>query len=326
MKKRNFISLLIILLTLIGLLIYLYSKAINVGASLETTHPYLAYAFYAIVSIVVLYFIVRPFLIILFSPSLSFYHLKEIDSKKEKKRNYKKLVKLSKRISKKKLVKRENIVILNNELTKSYDNFDEKYLNLKKTIRNVLNDDLKKDIRKIIISSARDTMYLTALSQNSFIDILVVVVNNFNMVKKIVTRCGFRPSYVRLMKLYLNVVMSSLIAEGAENIDFGSLLGGSLKGLAKPLVGSVIDGALNSFFMLRTGFLTRNYIFEESEENKYNIIKSAMVEAAAALPELAVQSVMKPVVDALKGTIVTPTKEIVKKVFSSKPVLEEITE
>jgi hypothetical protein len=35
---------------------------------------------------------------------------------------------------------------------------------------------------------------------------------------------------------------------------------------------------------------------------------------------------MKPVVDALKGTIVTPTKEIVKKVFSSKPVLEEITE
>ena len=50
-------------------------------------------------------------------------------------------------------------------------------------------------------------MYLTALSQNSFVDILVVVVNNFNMIKKIVIRCGFRPSYVKLMKLYFNVIL-----------------------------------------------------------------------------------------------------------------------
>ena len=51
-----------------------------------------------------------------------------------------------------------------------------------------------------------------------------------------------------------------------------------------------------------------------------------MVEAGAAFPELAVSSVMKPIVDAFKGTIINPTRDIVKKVFSSKPVLEEISE
>lgn len=325
MKKRNFISLVVLLLTLVGFLIYLYAKAIGVGDSLEKTHPYLAYAFYGIVSIVVLYFVVRPFLIVLFSPTYSLYSVSH-ENPNHHFKDYRKMVKLSKTLIRKKLVKKENIELLTNELKANSSYSNENYIQLKKVVKTVLNDDVKKDIRRIIISTARDTMYLTALSQNSFVDILVVVVNNFNMIKKIVIRCGFRPSYVKLMKLYFNVILSSLIAEGAENLDFNSLLGGGLKGLAKPIVGSIVDGALNGFFMLRTGFLAKNYIFEESENEKFNLVKSAMVEAGAAFPELAVSSVMKPIVDAFKGTIINPTRDIVKKVFSSKPVLEEISE
>ena len=94
------------------------------------------------------------------------------------------MVKLIKTLIRKKLVKKENIELLTNELKANSIYSNENYIQLKKVVKTVLNDYVKKDIHKIIISTARDTMYLTALSQNSFVDILVVVVNNFNMIKK----------------------------------------------------------------------------------------------------------------------------------------------
>ena len=333
MRKRNLLSLIILILSFFGFMLFLFAKASEVGITLRATHPYVEYAFYSLAGIGALFFIVRPFFIVLLSPSFTLYHLKSNigePNRKIMKDNYDKLKKISAKLIRERLIKEESIVLLNSELNSDNKDFTERYQSLKREVNHVIAVDIKKDIRRIIMSTARDTMYLTALSQNSFIDTFVVVVNNFRMVKKIIQRCGYRPSFFRLLKLYVNVIFSSLVAEGAQNVDLGSLLGNSIKGIAKPILGSVVDGALNSFFMLRTGFLTKNYIFNEvSDSNEFNIINSAMIEAAAALPELAIHSVIKPIIDILMGTIVTPTKGIVRKVFSGKsmyPELEEINE
>ena len=210
-----------------------------------------------------------------------------------------------------------------NELKKKEGELVDKYTSLKNIIDDCLNKNLKKDLRSIIVGASKDTLYLTSISQNSFIDILIVVINNFRLLKKIVVRCGFRPSFVRLLKFYINVSFSALIADGAQKMDVNSLFGGTLKGLAKPVVGSLLDGSVNAFFMLRTGFLARNYILDECDdaESKSESRRSAFVDASAALPELAIHSLITPVTQVVMNGVVNPTKKAVKDLFSKKEQL-----
>jgi uncharacterized membrane protein YcjF (UPF0283 family) len=225
--------------------------------------------------------------------------------------------KLAQRLIAKDIINDANKNILRNELKNEETDFSKKYDSFKTTLNKIIKEDLRGDIRKIIIQTARDTMYFTAISQNGFADVIIVLINNFRLIKKIVRRCGFRPTFSKLIRLYLHVTISCFVADGAQSADMGSLLGSSLKGLAKPLVGSLIEGAINSFFMLRAGFLTRNLIFEEhdSENKELNILKSSFAEAAAALPELTAATFIDPILQTLKGTFVTPTRVLMKKVW-----------
>ena len=193
-------------------------------------------------------------------------------------------------------------------------------MSFQKVLVKVLNEDIKKDIRDIIIDSAKDTLYLTSLSQNGLVDALIVLVNNFRMLKKIVIRCGFRPSFFRLFKFYCNVGISSLVADGAEQIDIQSMLGSAVKSFAKPIIESLVSGGVNAFLMLRTGFLARNYIFLDAEEanGKEEATQGAILDATAALPELTIKSVLTPVANAVNNTIVNPTKTAVKTLFGKK--------
>ena len=128
---------------------------------------------------------------------------------------------------------------------------------------------------------------------------------------------------MRLLKFYINVSFSALVADGAQKMDANSLFGGALKGLAKPVVGSLLEGSVNAFFMLRTGFLARNYILEEcdDEDSKIATRRSAFIDASTALPELAVHSIIAPVTNAVMGGVVNPTKKVVKDLFSKKEKL-----
>lgn len=128
---------------------------------------------------------------------------------------------------------------------------------------------------------------------------------------------------MRLLKFYINVSFSALIADGAQKIDVNSIFGGALKGLAKPIVGSLLDGTVNAFFMLRTGFLARNYIIEEcnDEDEKEEVRRSAFMDAASAIPELTVHSIIAPVSEIIMGGVVNPTKKAVKQLFSKKEKL-----
>ena len=235
------------------------------------------------------------------------------------------MYKFSKRLIRNKSINEENLALLKNELSKKDLDLVEKDVSLQKLLQQIIVNDVQKDIKNIIITSAKDTLYLTSLSQNGLVDALVVIVNNFRMLKKIVIRCGFRPSFFRLLKFYINVAVSSLIADGLEKVDISSLLGGTLNSIAKPLVGSVINGAVNALTMLRTGFLARNYIFLDAKNEKEEAVNGAFLEAVKVLPELVVKSVLTPITKAVSNTIVNPTKKVVKTLFSKQEnlVIEE---
>lgn len=327
MKKKNIISCLLIVLGFTAFILWVVSMAFKIGNNLGNISVYLKYFYYFTAFIVIYFLLIKPFLEVMFAPSFTLERLhKELEGKQKKivvANNYKKLRRLAKRLINKKLVNEENITLLKNELKRKEGSLVDKYTSLKTLIDKVINKDLRKDIRSIVISASRDTLYLTSISQNSFIDILIVVINNFRLLKKIVIRCGFRPSFMRLLKFYINVSFSALIADGAQKIDVNSIFGGALKGLAKPIVGSLLDGTVNAFFMLRTGFLARNYIIEEcnDEDEKEEVRRSAFMDAASAIPELTVHSIIAPVSEIIMGGVVNPTKKAVKQLFSKKEKL-----
>lgn len=329
-KGRNIISLIFILLGFVAFMLWIVSIVFDVANRIENLNiPYLVYVYYAAASAFIIYFIIHPFCSVLFAPTFNFkasyIPLLGKQSRKNVEKHYKKMCKFSKRLIRYKSINEENVLLLKEELKKKNLELVEKDTSLQKLLQKIIVSDIQKDIKDIIISSSRDTMYLTALSQNGFVDALVVIVNNFRMLKKIVIRCGFRPSFFRLLKFYINVGVSSMLAEGLEKIDMSSLLGGSLNTIAKPLVGSVMNGAINALTMLRMGFLARNYIFINTKDEKEEAVNGAFLEAIKVLPELVVKSVLTPITKAVSNTIVSPTKKVVKTLFSKKEnlVIEE---
>ena len=331
MRKKNLIACTFIVLGFIAFLLWVVSSVFKIGNNLEEISVYFKYFYYFVALIVIYFLLVKPFLVVMFAPSFSLEKInKKLEGKQKKKvvaTNYKNLRKLANRMVKKNIVNEEKKELLKEELKKKEGNLVDKYTSLKSIVDECLNKDLKKDLRSIIINASKDTLYLTSISQNGFVDILVVVVNNFRLLKKIVVRCGFRPSFMRLFKFYINVSFSALIADGAQKMDVNNIFGGALKGLAKPVVGSLLEGSVNAFFMLRTGFLARNYILDEcdDEESRSESRRSALIDASSALPELVVQSVITPVTQVVMNGVVNPTKKAVKDLFSKKEplVIEE---
>lgn len=327
MKKRNIVACAFIFLGFIAFLLWAVSGTFKIGANLKEISVYLQYCYYFVATIVIYFLLVKPFLVVMFAPSFSLEKMNKTLKGKQKKMvissNYKKLRKLAHRLIKKKLVNESYMTTLKDELKKKEGDLLTKYTSLKSLIDNCINKDLKKDLRNIVVNASKDTLYLTSISQNSFVDIMIVVINNFRLLKKIVVRCGFRPSFMRLFKFYVNVSFSALIADGAQKMDVNSLFGGTLKGLAKPVVGSLLDGSVNAFFMLRTGFLARNYILNEcdDEESKSETRRSALVDASAALPELAIHTIVAPVTQVVMDGVVNPTKKAVKELFGKKEKL-----
>lgn len=331
MKKRNLISFIVIVLGFIAFLLWVVSVIFKIGMNLKDVTIYLQYFYYFVAAVVVYFLLIKPFIVVMFAPSFSLEKInKKLNGKQKKKtvvKNYKNLRKLAARLINKKLVGEDKSLLIKNELKRKDGDLVSKYQGLKVLVDNCIKKDLKKDIRKIIVEASKDTLYLTSISQNSFIDILIVVINNFRLLKRIVVRCGFRPSFMRLLKFYINVSFSALIADGAQKMDINSVFGGALKGLAKPIVGSLLDGSVNAFFMLRTGFLARNYILEEcsDEDSKNEVRRSAFIDASSALPELAVNSVIAPVGQVVMDGVINPTKKAVKGLFIKKEklVIEE---
>lgn len=296
MKKFYWFLVFIIAFSVFSLVVYY--NVLKVGIVLREHNIYVEYGFYGLAIILYFALVIDPLISIFFAPVYSVSKI--ISGDKE---NYPFCVKLSKNLLKNGKLKENEKQELNTLLQSTEK---DKKTKLNKKLFLLYNNTVKKNIDDYIKETSKNTFYLTALSQKGFLDMLIVVVNNFKMIKALILMCGFRPSFIRVLKIYINIFFSSLIADGAESLNLSSLFGSTLGSGLKIAVNSITNGTINAFFMLRTGILAKQYLFtEEVKSKKFELRKTAMVEAAALLPSI------------ITSVVTDPLKNLSKLLFKS---------
>ena len=171
---------------------------------------------------------------------------------------------------------------------------------LKIALSKIFDSTIKKELNKIIVSHAESVFMTTAISQNGRLDAIAVLTINLKLIKELVVKCGFRPSYAALGKLSFNVLTSAIIAESLEDMKFSELFPQStLNALAempiiKTVTGSLAQGAGNALLSLRVGIVCRNYLFMNLKGlNRREIRKMAFAEAMVLFPRVIGESIKK---------------------------------
>lgn len=277
-KKTKYIWYVIAICCLILFALMLISSVIEIGERLGHIHLAVEILFYVLVVVLVFFGIINPIRIIIGSPDLAIVTTLDTDDPR--------IYKVYKRVA-------QNIVANNNlpedsaKLLTNYETREELLINL----QYVFQTDVKKDLNRIIINQAKVVLISTAICQSARFDMITVFSVNLQMIKKLVLKCGFRPSMKNLSKLTINVFGTALIAEGLENMRLEDILpNSSLNALGeipliKPILSSVIQGVANALLTIRIGCVTRKYLFRDgSVVTKEEIRRQALKEAAKILP------------------------------------------
>lgn len=275
-KKRFWILIGIGVVVLFGFI--LLSNIISVGERLRGVHEYIEYGFYGLSVILVYVLVINPVRVITLSPTFSIDALLDDDNKRFK--IYKDAAKV--------LIKNDYLTSEDKEnLHKSMHNKDE----LKNALTVVFDTTIKKEINKLIIKNSTTVMVSTALSQNGNLDMLSVVAINLKMIKEIVQLSGFRPTYPNLAKLSVNVLITSLIAEGLEDIEVSELLPNKISEtltdlpFIKTISSSILSGIANGMLTCRVGVITRSYLFNDNKLlTKRQIRRMAYLESIKMMP------------------------------------------
>lgn len=284
---------------LIVFTLMLLSSVINIGERLRKIHVSVEIAFYVLVFLIVFLVIINPIRIILTSPSFEICTTLDPDSHK---------VRSVYRAVARNMAKNQNVDEEHRLLLTKYKNYDELQMNM--TV--VFHDCIKKNLNNIIIKKAKTVLISTAICQNARMDMITVFSVNLNMIKDLVTECGFRPNMTNLLKLTINVFSTALIAEGLESISIDDILPNSVNNalgqipFIKPVMASVTQGIANALLTIRIGCVTRKYLFRDGNIiTKEDIRKSAFKDSLILLPMV------------LYGTLTFIPKKIVH-MFGSK--------
>lgn len=284
---------------LIVFTLMLLSSVINIGERIRKIHVSVEIAFYVLVFLIVFLVIINPIRIILTSPSFEICTTLDPDSHK---------VRSVYRAVARNMAKNQNVDEEHRLLLTKYKNYDELQMNM--TV--VFHDCIKKNLNNIIIKKAKTVLISTAICQNARMDMITVFSVNLNMIKDLVTECGFRPNMTNLSKLTINVFSTALIAEGLESISIDDILPNSVNNalgqipFIKPVMASVTQGIANALLTIRIGCVTRKYLFRDGNIiTKEDIRKSAFKDSLILLPMV------------LYGTLTFIPKKIVH-MFGSK--------
>ena len=284
---------------LIVFTLMLLSSVINIGERLRKIHVSVEIAFYVLVFLIVFLVIINPIRIILTSPSFEICTTLDPDSHK---------VRSVYRAVARNMAKNQNVDEEHRLLLTKYKNYDELQMNM--TVG--FHDCIKKNLNNIIIKKAKTVLISTAICQNARMDMITVFSVNLNMIKDLVTECGFRPNMTNLSKLTINVFSTALIAEGLESISIDDILPNSVNNalgqipFIKPVMASVTQGIANALLTIRIGCVTRKYLFRDGNIiTKEDIRKSAFKDSLILLPMV------------LYGTLTFIPKKIVH-MFGSK--------
>lgn len=281
MKKRNKFWIMIGIGVGIITLLIIISSVISVGERLRKINVYVEYGFYVLSLILFWILIVNPIRIIVFSPTFSLATVMDEQDNK----HFHVYQKVARGFI-------ANNVVNDSEKEEIKQNINNKE-KLRVTMNNIFDNNIKKQINKIIFNNAKTVMISTAISQNGRLDMLTVLSVNLKMIKEIVLKCGFRPSYPKLGKLSVSVLTTALIAETLEGLDINDLFPQSTANflseipLIKPVMSSFIQGVSNALLTMRIGFVTRKYLFSESKDpTKTEIRRYAIKESMKMLPNV----------------------------------------
>lgn len=277
-KKRFWI--LIGIGSLIVIFFILLSNILSVGERLMTIHPYLSYGFYGISVLLVYFLIVNPIRVIVFSPTFTVDAMLSDDVKRHK--IYKDAAKV--------LIENNNIPDEDKELLKSnLSNSND----LKEALQTVFKTTINKNIQNTIVANSKSVLVTTALSQNGNLDMLSVLILNLKMIREIVELSGFRPSYPYLAKLSVNVMVTSLIAEGIEDIEMTEYMPTKISEtitdipFLKTISSSIIGGVANAMLTCRVGIVTQKYLYNDNKLlNKKDIRRKAMKDSLKLMPQI----------------------------------------
>jgi len=276
--------------SLFFLVLILLSSVLSLGERLAEVDVFFEYAFYVVAGILFLLLIVRPILIVVFSPTFSMDSL--FDEQSNAQKNFHMYRHVTKNLLEEEYLTGEQKQCLQDALGDPME--------LKTSLTAVFDDPVKKELNKIIVRHAESVFLSTAISQNGRLDLLAVLVINLRLIKELVVKCGFRPSYAALGKLSLNVMASSIIAESLEDINFNELFPSQgMKVLdevpfLKIITGSLAQGAGNALLSLRVGIICRNFLFMNLKgQTRAQIRKNAFAEAVVLFPSVIGESLKK---------------------------------
>lgn len=288
LKKSFWITLGITALFFIVLIIV--SSVLQLGEKLRSIHLYVEYGFYVLSGILFIILFIRPLFLVIFSPTFS------MDSLFTEEENARKNFSVYKKVSKN-LLQEDFVSDEDKELIKSSINNP---LTLKQNLSMIFDKTIKKELNKVIVNHAESVFMTTAISQNGRLDSIAVLTINLRLIKELVVKCGFRPTYPSLGRLSFNVLTTAIIAESLEDMKFSELFPqSSLNALGeipllKTVTGSLAQGAGNALLSLRVGIVCRNYLFMNLKGlNKKEIKRLAFAEAVTLFPKVIAESIKK---------------------------------
>jgi uncharacterized membrane protein YcjF (UPF0283 family) len=143
---------------------------------------------------------------------------------------------------------------------------------IKRSLTTLYQGKVKKSAHDIIFKCSLKSGMYAAVSQSDNIDAALVAVVNLQMIKDIVFLYGFRPSDVKLVKIFAAVLRNSLIAYGLSGAQVGNGIVKSIDfvrdipilGTAvATLVDSSVQGLTNGILTAIIGYQTIRYLNTE---------------------------------------------------------------
>lgn len=267
-------------------IISLVGNIITIGDKAAEIHPWVGWGFYIVLGLFVLRFIVWPTLKFLFTPELKGDERDRIEEMESDE--------LKSYIKKMSLTQQERDLFATAE-----GDLEGVKMILKKR---------DEEATKLIRKAALNVFIVTGISQNGSFDIITAFGMNLQMINRIVNLRHRRPSFTQLLELYVVIIASTLIISLTDNIldeiDTSELFGSVAGGLAKTLVSSSINGAMNAYMTLRIGKMTMKYLelgSKNFKQNRSKIRREVRRSAIKEVPAIA-KSGLESVTNAVKST------------------------
>ena len=277
--------------------ISLVGNIITIGDKAAEIHPWAGWGFYIVLGLFVLRFIVWPTLKFIFTPELKGDERDRIEEMEADE-----LARYAKNLS------------MNQQEKELFAEAETPLQGVRKVL-----EQRDKEATQLIRKAALNVFIVTGISQNGSFDIITAFGMNIQMINRLVNLRHRRPTFTQLLELYVVILSSTLIISLTDNIldeiDTSELFGSVAGGIAKTLIASSVNGAMNAYMTLRIGKMTMKYLELGSKRFKQNRGKLRREARRSALKE--VPAIAKSGIESIKESVKSSTWD---KITSLNPL------